>query len=66
MRASECAARKGTARDAVMAGELEPLVRAAATRNAGRVRYLGQLMPSDVRCALRTADAYISAAHNET
>tara|TARA_B110001452_G_scaffold61790_1_gene48537 strand:+ start:1339 stop:1488 length:150 start_codon:yes stop_codon:yes gene_type:complete len=49
-----------------MAGELEPLVRAAATRNAGRVRYLGQLMPSDVRCALRTADAYISAAHNET
>lgn len=47
-------------------GALEGMVREYEARLPGVVRYLGQLPQSDVGCALRRADVYLSAARNET
>jgi len=69
--AFEAARRSGRAKRATLylagSGELEPLVHTAADRlGPASVVHLGQVSHRRVSCVLREADAYASAAHNET
>ena len=70
LRAFEIAARRRTARDAVLYlvgnGELLWMVKEYEQRLPGQVKHLGIVTHNLVSCVLREATAYISAAHNET